>query len=229
MAEMAIGYGSEYQLLRYLGHHRNYLFNEVCKITGSNNPISWLDYPVQLDRLSRDGELKGIECFQELPNYSEIKQAWEGFWPQIGNSHNWDGIFTQDDIWYFVEAKANLAEAKQRCGAGEVSRKQIMKAFESVTNNPILAKEWIDSDFYQLANRLAFVHFCKTQNIKAKVFYISFLNGYDVNPNKSVTNSKKWDECWQEQIKGLHLNDINEDIMNDICSLYIDCHTPLKK
>lgn len=32
MAEMALGYGSEYQLLRFLGHHRNLLNNEISKI-----------------------------------------------------------------------------------------------------------------------------------------------------------------------------------------------------
>ena len=42
---MALGYGSEYQLLRYLGHHRNYLNDEIRKVIGEG-PIMWLDYPI---------------------------------------------------------------------------------------------------------------------------------------------------------------------------------------
>ena len=34
MAEMALGYGSEYQLLRFLGHHRIELDKEIKKVLG---------------------------------------------------------------------------------------------------------------------------------------------------------------------------------------------------
>ena len=46
MAEMALGYGSEYQLLRYLGHHRNFLDSKIKEATKSDSPIEWMDYPV---------------------------------------------------------------------------------------------------------------------------------------------------------------------------------------
>ena len=32
MAEMALGYGSEFQLLRYLGHHRSYLNQKIREV-----------------------------------------------------------------------------------------------------------------------------------------------------------------------------------------------------
>lgn len=87
MAEMKIGYGSEYQLLRYLGHHRKFLYEEITKVIGSGE-IDWLDYPNDLNRDSRDGELKGIECFRKLINFDEIEKQWKVFWPQSGNAHN---------------------------------------------------------------------------------------------------------------------------------------------
>ena len=102
MAEMALGYGSEFQLLRYLGHHRNYLNDEIRKVIG-DGPIEWLDYPVKINRDSHDGELCGIECFKNLSNYSQIKEKWNEYWPNSGSAHNWDGIFIQNEIWYFVE------------------------------------------------------------------------------------------------------------------------------
>ena len=65
MAEMGLGYGSEYQLLRYLGHHRIEL-NEVIKAnTRLCGEIHWLDFPkdkktgeTQIS-LSLDGETQG--------------------------------------------------------------------------------------------------------------------------------------------------------------------------
>lgn len=45
MAEMALGYGSEYQLLRFLGHHRNFLNNEISEVLNTEEQIYWLDFP----------------------------------------------------------------------------------------------------------------------------------------------------------------------------------------
>ena len=221
MAEMKIGYGSEYQLLRYLGHHRNYLYGEICKVIGEGE-IEWLDYPNDLKRDSRDGELKGIDCFEGLKNFKEIKEEWKKFWPQSGNSHNWDGIFIQNGVWYFVEAKANLEEANQECKAkSKESIETIIKAFERTCGNRKMAEEWQTSDCYQLANRLAFVHFCKMVGIEAKLLYISFINGYESNPNQNVTSKDKWDDKWKEEYGKLKLTD---ELNSNIFHLYIDCY-----
>ena len=221
MAEMKIGYGSEYQLLRYLGHHRNYLFDEIRKVIGYGE-IEWLDYPIDLHRDSRDGELKGIECFNILPNFEEIKKKWTNFWPQRGNAHNWDGIFIQKGIWYFVEAKAHLEEAKQKCSAESSSSiEKIDKAFEKTCGNKDRAIKWRKSNSYQLANRLAFIHFCMEMGISAKLLYISFINGYESNPSKNVICPKDWDIKWNEEYKEL---DLTEELKSAIYHVYIDCH-----
>ena len=94
MAEMALGYGSEFQLLRYLGHHRFYLDEEIKKVIGKGD-ITWMDYPINDKRDSCDGEWTEIECFKKRPDYNHIKNEWGKFWPQRGSSHNWDGIFIQ--------------------------------------------------------------------------------------------------------------------------------------
>ncbi len=221
MAEMKIGYGSEYQLLRYLGHHRHYLFDEIRKVIGDGE-IEWLDYPIDLQRDSCDGELKGIECFNTLPNFVEIEKKWTNFWPQRGNAHNWDGIFIQKGIWYFVEAKAHLEEAKQKCSAENPnSIEKIDKAFEKTCGNKDRAIKWRKSNCYQLANRLAFIHFCKEMGISAKLLYISFINGYESNPSKNVICSNDWDKKWKEEYKELYLT---EELKSNIYHVYIDCH-----
>lgn len=223
MAEMALGYGSEYQLLRYLGHHRNYLNQKICEEIGKGE-IFWLDYPVDLERDSLDGEWKTIDCFSDEDNYAEIKAAWEQFWPSTGNAHNWDGIFKHNGTLYFVEAKAHLAEARQKCGAtSEDSIRTITNAFTATCGSEELAKKWIGSKYYQLANRLAFMHFCKQQGIPAKLLYISFLNGYEINQYKNVTASSDWVKIWEKEMQELELSD---ELKQYIKMVKIDCHQP---
>ena len=50
MAEMALGYGSEYQLLRYLGHHRMFLDYQIKTAICNDLPIYWYDYPNDFQR-----------------------------------------------------------------------------------------------------------------------------------------------------------------------------------
>ena len=76
MGEMALGYGSEYQLLRFLGHHRKYLDNEILKpLNKKNVRLEWLDSNIKSS--SFDKELKGVECFENEPNYDFIKSQFE--------------------------------------------------------------------------------------------------------------------------------------------------------
>ena len=218
---MKIGYGSEYQLLRYLGHHRKYL-NSIIQKTIGEESIEWFDYHVDLNRKSLDRELKGIECFKDLDNFNEIEKAWKDFWPQRGNAQNWDAVFKQGQVYFFVEAKANIEESSQKCEAGEESRKKIISAFEKVCGSKNLAEKWINSNCYQLANRLAFVYFCKSCGIQAKTCYISFINGYEkINSSKNVKTQSDWEECWQKEYEDLELT---EELKSDIIRIYVDCH-----
>lgn len=220
---MALGYGSEFQLLRYLGHHRNYLNDEIMKIIGYG-PIEWLDYPIELKRDSQDGELCGIECFKNISDFETIQEMWKKYWPQSGNAHNWDGIFIQNGTWYFVEAKAHLEEANQKCTAkSPESIETIIKAFEDTCGNRPLAEQWLKSDCYQLANRLAFINFCEKAGIRAKLLYVSFINGYEIDIKKNVLDVEVWEEKWKEEFDQLKLSD---KLISDIFKVYIDCHMP---
>lgn len=229
MAEMAIGYGSEFQLLRYLGHHRNYLNSEISKVLNVNGDIQWLDHPVNPQRDSMDGEFKGIDFLKllKVKNYNDVEKAWKSFWPQSGNSQNWDAVFVLDDIIYLVEAKAHIDEAHQKCQAGTDSRKIIKDAFKETCINESLANKWLDSNCYQLANRLAFIKFCETQHIKAEIVYILFYNGYRSNPTKNLNpKDKEWEKAMNEEFKTLELS---EELMSRIHRVYIDCMEPKYK
>ena len=221
MAEMALGYGSEYQMLRYLGHHRNYLDQQIMKQTGSNSPIIWEDFPNDPKRDSLDGEWTGISFLQNREDYKEIQDGWKRFWPSTGRAQSWDAIFWQDGILYLVEAKTHVKEMEQECMAGDQSKEQILKAFiETTGGNSNQAQKWLDSNHYQLANRLAFIHFCIKAGIKAKLCYIMFINGYLANVTKNVDHIDKFKEAWENECNALELT---SEQRNAITTVYIDC------
>lgn len=216
MAEIGLGYGSEFQLMRFLGHHRNDLYEFIHQATNTSESIEWLDYPYESKRISGDGELLGIECFSKLENFAEIEAEWKKFWPQNGTAMNWDGIFTIGDTWYFVEAKAHKNESFQKCGAKDgTSRKLIEKSLEETKKwlGANTNKKWIDTNCYQLANRLAFLFFCQMNKIKARLLYIGFVKGFRRNEggvhlrgNDEVLSSETWMNIWREEMETLGLN-----------------------
>lgn len=227
MAEMALGYGSEYQLLRYLGHHRKFLDKKNKEATGCDSPIDWYDYPNEPERKSLDGEWKGIEFFQSredysTEDYSTIEAKWKTFWPTSGNPPSWDGIFEQGGILYIVEAKAHVKEMKSKCQASKESKDKIQEAFNKTTGNEDQARKWINSEHYQLANRLAFLHFCKTVGIEAKLCYIMFVNGFlkKKNATINVTSSDDFQKAWENECNKL---DLTEDQRQHITPVFIDC------
>ena len=224
MAQMGLGYGSEFQMMRFLGHHRNHLFKLIHDATDTNEEIKWLDYPYNDENLSGDGEMTGIQCFSHLQNYKEISAKWEKFWPQSGSSMNWDGIFTIGDTWYFVEAKAHRSESFQKCQAtSEVSRNLIKQAFTIAlewlnVKNDI---EWIETNCYQLANRLAFIAFCNKNGIKARLLYIGFVNGFRRKKDE-IHSSDEWMKVWNEELSQLGIT--MDDIKSYIYFIHPDCN-----
>lgn len=207
MAEMALGYGSEYQLLRYLGHHRNFLDSKIKEATKSDSPIEWMDYPVDNSRDSHDGEWADINFLKHLPqfDFGQISKEWDEFWPKRGQS--WDGIFLQDGVVYIVEAKAHTKEMEQKSSAtSEESIKKIKRAFKDVNDDQSKVDLWYNSKHYQLANRIAFVHFLEKKcGIKAKICYLFFLNGYLIDGNKNVTDEIVFKQAFEDECNALQL------------------------
>lgn len=220
MAEMALGYGSEFQLLRYLGHHRIYLDNQIKLATGSDSPITWYDYPNDHQRDSLDGEWKGIEFLKDRNDFGKIELEWKKYWPKSGSAQSWDGIFNQDGILYVVEAKAHIKEMESECQAGDTSQQIIIDAFTKTTGCESQAQKWIKSKHYQLANRLAFLHFCDMVGIKAKLCYIMFVNGYLSNATKNVSCVEDFKKAWDDECKKLELSATQ---LKKITTIYIDC------
>ena len=68
MAEIGLGYGSEFQLMRFLGHHRNYLNRIIQDSLKNEGVIEWLDFPVNENRCS--GAFKMVYKENNIHNFT---------------------------------------------------------------------------------------------------------------------------------------------------------------
>ena len=67
MAQIGYGYGSEYQLLRFLGHHRRKLEEIIAEQIGRGT-FEWEDFEFANPKkvISEDKELTGLEFLKRL-------------------------------------------------------------------------------------------------------------------------------------------------------------------
>lgn len=237
MAEMGLGYGSEYQLLRYLGHHRNELNEIIKQNTRLKGELIWLDFPKNLKRLSLDGEYTGVNFLKDKALegilaplvIDKLLTNWKEYWSTTGTQPNWDGVILHKNEnqleLVIVEAKAHLGEIESETQSA--SNKKIQKAFEETQNYlNITNSNWFGKH-YQLANRLALVNYLKNE-IKVSLLYIYFLNGYEKRQlannktieNKSVINIEDWEKAIKQEYSVLGIGEIANQYISNI---FIDC------
>jgi hypothetical protein len=237
MAEMGLGYGSEYQLLRFLGHHRIELNDIIHKNTKLTEEFVWMDFPKdksEKPRLSLDEEYKNIEFLSNLKDYEKIKENWKNYWPSRGQ--HWDAIIlnTDDEKWGYVmvEAKAHLQEGIEdgTQAENEKSRKQIENAFKATQKrfNIDTKNSWLDK-YYQFANRLAFVNFMLENGIECSLLNIYFINGYVkrdlkntniILEDKSVSTVSEWRKLIDTEYDYLGIND---EAKKYISKIFVEC------
>ena len=240
MAQIGHGYGSEWQLLRMLGHHRNEFFEKLKEELNIKDDINWLDYPYDNKSVSGDGEYFRLN-FINNPNFpkflkskiEKIKKPKDFLY-----DWNWDGIFCVGEELYVVEAKANIEEVRSDCKAENADSiasintnlKELKKHFAVQSES-----DW-SKKYYQFANRLAFIKLMKDYGIKAKLVNIYFINGYihkiyfpDTKEWREVYNKSASRDNWSEVIKKekdyLGLNG-NEEINKVVKDVFIDCIQP---
>ena len=125
-----------------------------------------------------------------------------------------------------------LVESFQKCSASSVASIELIKKSLNDTQrwleatSPTILKtqaDWLDSNCYQLANRLAFLYFCNQCGIKAKLVYIGFVNGYRRKKDE-VLSVDGWMKIWEEEMEILGL-DIKE-MSSYISFVHPDCINP---
>ncbi|MBQ6923355.1 MAG: hypothetical protein IJQ73_01805 [Kiritimatiellae bacterium] len=185
MGDMALGYGSEFHLLRWLGRHRRLFTEKVCEAAHKGwKHIDWLDFGFADGRLVPDSELCGIDFLQagseERKNVEREIKVGEYRWTNVPSERmmNWDAVGIADDGTYILaEAKAHTEEIGGKCKAkSKKSQDQIEHAL-SLPMSCFGVKSdvnWIESDYYQLANRLYMVSLLERCGLKAVFLYILF-------------------------------------------------------
>lgn len=182
MGKIGHGIGSEWHLLRHLGYHRGYLSEKVLEVLPGDS-IEWLDFKfTHVDKkLGLDHEFDGLEFIEDV----DVLKQWKAFWPGSGRAQNWDAVARlahgSKHDWVLVEAKGHLGELKSECGAEKPESKRqieaaLTKTIQAVCKPGVPVEHWL-APYYQMANRLAALHFlndvCRPV-VPARLLYIYF-------------------------------------------------------
>ena len=226
MAQIGYGYGSEYQLLRFLGHHRNVLEEKLREAIGNfNGSFHWFDFDFA-DRektISGDSEMCGLSFLEKkIPNIFEVCNEVKKYPWAFDRWQYWDAVFILDNVLYFVEAKAHKDELKSgNKEHGETHSKEIlnfMKEQFKCAND-----EWL-KDYYQFANRLSTISLLNSKGITCKLVNIYFIDGYydrEHGINKDTTEEAFCKEI-ENELKQLSLD--KEDKKKFVIDVFIDAN-----
>ena len=231
MAQIGHGYGSEWQLLRFLGHHRIFLENEIKQqlhLVGECK-FKWLDFGYADNRnvVSGDKELKGLGFLAEKGPFLEYPKGWE-------DSQSWDAVVYIGDTLYLVEAKAHVREIGSKSKShGGTSRQEIINFMSNQMVNfgclvNVQKSTWL-GDYYQMANRLAVAAYLNNKGISTKVLYIYFEDGYyDQNGTDLGATKEEFEVEINKEKETLGI-DKDPKIDELLCEVFINAKNPCKK
>lgn len=226
MAQIGYGYGSEFQLLRFLGHHRNDLEEAIRKAIGdSHESFYWFDFDFA-DRekmISGDSEMCGLSFLKnDIPEISRVCDIVKGYAWNFDRWQYWDAVFLLDGVIYFVEAKAHKDEIKSgNKKHGGTHSQEILEFMKSQFY--CATEEWL-KDYYQFANRLSTVSFLNKRGISCKLVNLYFVDGYydrEHNINKDTSEDSFRAEIEQE-LKTLGLDKEEKD--KYVIDVFIDAN-----
>lgn len=241
MAQMGLGYGSEFQLLRFMGRHRHELERTIIDAlqekqqTINDKNFDWLDFEYSdiYKVITGDRELYGLSFLEKKIDkglYDKITSALQKAGSFISNWQHWDAVFVLDDCFYFVEAKAYPGELYSTNDHGGSSKKEILN-FMRENMQPYgieVNKNWLDS-YYQFANRISMMAFLNQNGLNAKAIYIYFENGYNkrqfIGKEIKTVSDKgagkiEFDEAIQKELS--HLNIEKANLSELVVHIYIN-------
>jgi hypothetical protein len=199
MGKMECGYGSDWHLLRFLGYHRGLLDQRILKAVGGDS-IAWFDFGFSKSEFWLDAQVKGLRF---LNSGDPALTAWKQWWPQSGNSHNWDAVgqvrFGDVKEWLLVEAKAHLGELRADCKAVSPHSKYIIQSAFAETKQALGVpkdRDWMH-EYYQFCNRVAALHFLNEHNVPSRLLWVYFVG--DQGDGVRVCPADR--EGWQESLR----------------------------
>lgn len=161
----------------------------------------------------RDGSfLQKLGCDQLLSALSH-------FWPTGGPQ--WDALGRGPGKNVFlIEAKAHVSEMDSNCHASGAARALIQ---QSLSQAKIACGADPDADwftgYYQLANRLAHLHFLRRNQVPAWLGLVYFLNDHDLSGPQTSGG-------WHHDLAVVseHLGLPSFEQIPGVVSIYLDCH-----
>lgn len=150
----------------------------------------------------RDGD------FLNRVGLSNLRSALKDFWPERGPQWDALGVSDRGDV-LLVEAKAHIAEmCSPGTAAGPASFKRIHQALVACATNlgaRASRAAWTDQ-FYQLANRIAHLHFLREQGVPAYLVLVNFLNDTDM---KGPTTQEAWEAAYEVALHVMGLGKVH--------------------
>ncbi len=191
--------------------------SRVAQPTGTRGSLKWIQkvvnaHPALLDRMllptlgARRIEWLSPLAADDFAEYrdrdflvhlglGDLGDALSTFWPERGPQ--WDALACSDasDV-ILVEAKAHIDElCSPPTKAGEASRQRIETALKQATAALGVSPRgaWTDV-FYQLANRLAHLHFLRRNGVAAWLVLINFVGDTEMG---GPTNAAEWEAAYR--------------------------------
>lgn len=200
MGKIGYGYGSECHLLRWMGRHRHAFDAKVMEsVRAENGTIHWLDFAFDSKELWPDSEPIGLRGLQLDP---KIVELWSGYWPQSGNTMNWDSVGwlhrpNQSPELLLVEAKAHTGELFSDCSARSSESITMINAALDLTKQRLGSKADCDwkTKYYQHTNRLVVLDFLRKNGVIAHLICIYFVGDKQPGANCPTTIAQ-----WMEVI-----------------------------
>ncbi|WP_062377757.1 hypothetical protein [Treponema endosymbiont of Eucomonympha sp.] len=114
-----------------------------------------------------------------------------------------------------------MEELKSSSSTSDGSQEIIKSVFEAMRDRFGIhtSNSWL-KEYYQLANRLAFINCLLKNKIKASLLYIYFLNGWPNDPNMNVTSQKAWRGAIDVEYSYLGINDKAKEYISEI---FVEC------
>jgi hypothetical protein len=157
--------------------------------------------------------------FLKVVGLEEWSGALAEFWPQRGPQWDALGVSNQGDV-LLVEAKAHLAEICSPATQASTASRDRIQAALAETALAFRAKPraaWTDV-FYQLANRLAHLHFLRARGVPAWLALFNFVGDLDM---EGPQTSQEWEAAY---LIAYHVMGIPADarLMRYVVHLYPD-------
>lgn len=195
MASIGNGYGSECHLLRWMGRHRrafDVAVNAALGLAGTS--VDWLDSNFAPLKVWPDAELKGLEFIDDV----QVRSDWNTWWPTSGNNQNWDAVGWLGNPSarrpVLVEAKAHIGEIYSACTAkphgGRPRIEQSLRDTALALGITDISK-WL-KPHYQLANRLAVLHFLQSRGFAPQLLLIYFVGDQKSSSRNSPQSIGEW-------------------------------------